>query len=178
MFSFFFFCSSFFVFYPFCIWALLQMKPKIQPFQTMYFFLSCSLYYEKKRHIHMNICHFIASIIIMKTIVMVLEYSESVMASNRVGSLRRNTHTHIERVDIDILICGTVCSRSHVQSPHTPPAWFTYTHISSFLWQVRWQVVPSGLAIHGHWNSNIIHSIFCSNANRVSRNWYRDKESY
>lgn len=93
-------------------------------------------------------------------------------------SKKEHTHTRIQRVDIDILICGTVCSRSHVQSPHTPPAWFTYTHISSVLWQVRWQVVPSGLAIHGHWNSNIIHSIFCSNANYVSRNWYHDKESY
>lgn len=120
---------------------------------------------------HRKICHDIASVIIMKKPCYEPDYRECVKASNRVVSLSRNTHT----VDIDILICGTVCSKTlqslrrvikHIYKAHTHTltcAKHTRAHTHTFISihrQVEWQVGPLGLAIHGQWNSNITQSIF------------------
>ena len=122
---------------------------------------------------HRKICHDITSVIIIKKPCYEPDYRECVKASNRVVSLSRNTHT----VDIDILICGTVCSKTlqslrrvikHIYKAHTHILTCvkhtrTHTHTHPFISihrQVEWQVGPLGLAIHGQWNSNIIQSVF------------------
>lgn len=119
----------------------------------VFYSLNFHIFYLANCQIHRKICHVIASTVIMKNIVMGL-CSDSVIASNRMVSLSRITHT----VDNDKLICGTVCSRTfflcsvmkHVYKAHTHPHTLpcSNTHISSVIRQVRWQVEPLGLAIH------------------------------
>lgn len=101
--------------------------------------------------VHREICHYIASMIIIKKHCYGSDYSESLKASNRVVSLSRNTQI----VDIDILICGTVCSKplhslhcviKQRKPTHTPchTHIHTHTHIISVHRLVRWQVGPFG----------------------------------
>lgn len=169
-----------------CVCALPQFKPKSRLFHltcrffVVFFYLArsiivcvcvlreISIFYSLNFNIlnlancqtHRKICHDIASVIIMKKPCYEPDYRECVKASNRVVSLSRNTHT----VDIDILICGTVCSKTlqslrrvikHIYKAHTHTltcAKHTRTHTHTFISihrQVEWQVGPLGLAIHG-----------------------------